>query len=128
MRLLVISDIHCLSKDIEKGGGYFGSTGSDFFVEERSSRRNPILAVLHACQKMSPKIDALICLGDLAHQSKRLPFMQAWNDLHQLSRELSIHDVLAVTGNHDVLSRAEDVLDAETRLEFLQTVNPDFPH
>ncbi|MGV1926551.1 metallophosphoesterase family protein [Agrobacterium tumefaciens] len=128
MRLLVISDIHCLSKDIEQGNGYAGATGSDFFIEERNARRNPILAIANVWKTDAPKIDALICLGDLAHQSKRLPFLQAWHDLHQLAEELAIPEVLAVTGNHDVLSRAEDVSDAEIRLEFLRTVSPDFPH
>jgi len=128
VRTLVISDIHCLSKDIEAANGYAGPNGSDFFIEERNARRNPILAIPHAWKAGAPKIDALICLGDLAHQSKRLPFLQAWHDLHQLAKTLDIHEVLAVTGNHDVLSRAEDVLDAETRLEFLRSVTPDFPY
>lgn len=128
VRLLVISDIHCLSKDIEQGNGYAGATGSDFFIEERNARRNPILAIPNIWKTDAPRIDALICLGDLAHQSKRLPFLQAWHDLHQLARELDIPEVLAVTGNHDVLSRAEDVSDAEIRLEFLRTVSPDFPY
>jgi 3',5'-cyclic AMP phosphodiesterase CpdA len=128
VRILIISDIHCLSKDIELGKGYAGPTGSDFFIEERNARRNPILAIPNAWKVQPPKIDALICLGDLAHQSKRLPFLQAWHDLHHLAKILNIPEVLAVTGNHDVLSRAEDVLDAETRLEFLRSVSPDFPY
>lgn len=128
MKFLIISDIHCVSKDLgSQSGAYHGGTGSDFYIEERSKKKNPIFSIEQALRDSDVSVDAILCLGDLAHQSKRLPFMQAWRDLHDLAERISCSHVLAVTGNHDILSRAEDVFDAEERMDFLKSVLPPFP-
>ncbi|PID46341.1 MAG: hypothetical protein CSB47_04505 [Proteobacteria bacterium] len=129
MRFLIISDIHCVSRELSKlNGGYHGSTGSDFFIEERSSTKNPIFAIEAALKDANMQVDAILCLGDFAHQSKQLPFLQVWRDIHDLAAVLDVKEVYGITGNHDILSRAEDVQDASVRLDFLKSVRPAFPH
>ena len=129
MRFLIISDIHCVSRELSKlKGGYHGSTGSDFFIEERSSTKNPIFAIEAVLKDANMNVDAILCLGDFAHQSKQLPFLQVWRDIHDLAASLDVKEVYGITGNHDILSRAEDVQDASVRLDFLKGVRPPFPH
>lgn len=123
MRALILSDIHCVSRDLMSvQGGYHGVAGSSFYIEERSPRRNPILAIGDCLLDQAGTIDALLCLGDFAHQSKKLPFLQSWADIKEIAETLKIPFTIGITGNHDIASRVEDVKDAEGRIEFLQSV------
>lgn len=129
MRFIVVSDIHCISKELNAAqGGYAGPQGSSFFIEERIPSRNPIMAIEQAVSDFHGRIDAILCLGDMAHQSKRLPMLQAWTDLHELGRRLGIADIIGITGNHDLLSRVDSIEDAENRTDFLKSINPRFPN
>lgn len=129
MRFIIVSDIHCMSKELKDvQGGYAGSQGSSFFIEERLPSRNPIMAIEQAVSDFRGSIDAILCLGDMAHQSKRLPMLQAWTDLHELGRKLNVPDVVGITGNHDLLSRVDSIDDAENRTDFLKNISPRFPN
>ncbi len=123
MRALILSDIHSVSRDLMSlPNGYHGVAGSSFHVEERSPSRNPILAIGNCLLDQAGTIDALLCLGDIAHQSKQLPFLQSWADIKEIAETLKIPFTIGITGNHDIASRVEDVKDAEGRIEFLQSV------
>lgn len=129
MRALIISDIHCLSRDITKipgGAGYHGIAGSSFFIEDRSRHLNRILAIESCLNDQVGAIDVMLCLGDFAHQSKQLAFLQSWNDIATVARSLKIPSIVGITGNHDIASRIEDMSDAEQRVDFLRSV-PNFP-
>ncbi|SIQ19010.1 3',5'-cyclic AMP phosphodiesterase CpdA [Rhizobium sp. RU20A] len=129
MRFIIVSDIHCMSKELKDvQGGYAGSQGSSFFIEERVPSRNPIMAIEQAVSDFDGSIDAILCLGDMAHQSKRLPMLQAWTDLHELGRKLNVPDIVGITGNHDLLSRVDSIEDAENRTDFLKNISPRFPN
>ncbi|WP_108820270.1 metallophosphoesterase family protein [Pseudovibrio sp. Alg231-02] len=127
MRFLVVSDIHCMSSDLEGANVYFGNEGSSFNIEERCPSKNPILALTKCLSDEELQVDAILCLGDFAHQSKQLPLMQAWNDLHHVAQKLDIQNVIGVTGNHDLLSRIEDIDQAQQRIDFLKQIAPPFP-
>ena len=130
MKFLIVSDIHAISEELvelPKEHGYHGLDGSNFLIENRNSTRNPVLA-LEACLKSHKgEIDALLCLGDFAHQSKRLVMLQVWHDLHEVADCLDIPVVIGITGNHDLASRVEDIDNAEARSEFLKLIRPAFP-
>ncbi len=129
MRALILSDIHCVSRDlvnIPDSKGYHGVLGSNFFIEDRTKHRNRILALEPCLEDEFGRIDVILCLGDFAHQSKQLPLLQSWNDIRHVAAALGIPKVVGITGNHDLASRVEDMNDAEQRLEFLRSI-PDFP-
>ena len=128
MRFLVVSDIHAVSSELVQADRYFGSPGSDFHIEDREKSKNRIFAIENCLSTWPKKVDALLCLGDMAHQSKQLPLMQVWNDIHELARRLDIRDVFAVTGNHDVGSRSDTLASVQNRLEFLKSITPQFPN
>jgi Icc-related predicted phosphoesterase len=127
MKILLVSDIHAMSREIEKLKGYAGPSGGLLRVEDRTTISNPILAVANALQDDNRPFDLLLCLGDLTHQAKQLPLMIAWHDLHTVAKKLSISEVIGIIGNHDVMSRADTPEDIEQRTEFLQCISPDFP-
>lgn len=128
MKILLVSDIHAMSRELLKiDGVYKGSTGSFFHAESRRKSENPILAIAEAVAKEHPDIEALVCLGDLAHQAKQLPLLTIWHDLHWLARELKISEIFSVTGNHDIDSRANTPEDATERVEYLKVLDPPFP-
>ena len=126
----MVSDIHAISEELKTlpdGRGYFGEAGSAFEIEGRTRGKNRILAIADCLKTEEREIDALICLGDLAHQAKKLVFLQVWRDLHEVAETLAIPLVVGVTGNHDIASRVEDFRAAADRIEFLKQVNPQFP-
>tara|TARA_R110002124_G_scaffold204464_1_gene370856 strand:- start:6306 stop:7490 length:1185 start_codon:yes stop_codon:yes gene_type:complete len=127
MKILILSDIHCLSAALKNSNAYSGTTGGSFYIEHRDSDQNLILGVADTIRQHAGKINALLCVGDIAHQSQALPLMVAWNDINQLAQELSIPHVLAVTGNHDVNSRISNIDDAIERIDFLRTMRPRYP-
>lgn len=127
MRILLVSDIHAMSRDIEKLDGYPGPSGGILRVEDRNSRTNPILAIPTALEGDEGDIDLLLCLGDLTHQAKQLPLMAAWHDIHEISKSLIVPEVVGIIGNHDVQSRADTVLDIDTQTDFLRKIKPPFP-
>lgn len=130
MKFLIVSDIHAVSEDLidlPSGTGYFGPLGSDFIIENRTVYKNRIMALKTCLQEYCGEIDALLCLGDFAHQSKKLVMLQVWNDLHHVAKHLNIDNVIGITGNHDIASRVEDVEQAETRTDFLKLISPTFP-
>lgn len=127
MKILVVSDIHCLSIALQKSKVYSGSTGGSFYIEHRDPGQNLIFGVAEALKEYPDRIDALLCVGDIAHQSQTLPMIVAWNDLNDLAKQLGILHVLAVTGNHDVNSRISNIDDAIERVDFLRTMRPRYP-
>ena len=130
MRFLVVSDIHAISEelvDLPPEYGYRGGDGSSFRIEDRNKTKNRLLSLEPCLESYRGEIDALVCLGDFAHQSKRLVMLQVWNDLHEVATRLNIPEVIGITGNHDIASRVEDIADAETRSEFLKEIRPRFP-
>lgn len=127
VRFLIISDIHAMSEDLEQLGGYVGRPGGRLRVEYRDKIKNLVLAIPSSLQDFRCKIDGLICLGDIAHQAKRLPLLQTWTDINQIAADLNIPQVLSVTGNHDKLSRAEDADKIEEMITYLQALYPMFP-
>lgn len=129
MRALILSDIHCVSRElmaIPNSLGYHGVAGSSFYIEDRSPTLNRILSISNCLKDEVGKIDALLCLGDFAHQSKQLPFLQSWTDIKEIAATLAIPVTIGITGNHDIASRVENMEDAESRIDFLRSV-PGFP-
>lgn len=141
MKILVISDIHAMSKDLldltestqpkpsgEAKGGYSGSTRGNVLVEERSTRKNRLLAIPNFLTEgdLSGEIDCLICLGDLAHQCKKGVLQIIWQQLNDIAADLKIPKILAVSGNHDV---AAHEVDFENGLpnDILKKLSPPFP-
>lgn len=127
MKLLVVSDIHAMSKDLLELKAYAGASGGIWRVEDRVIVSNPVLAIAHTLRDQSGKIDAMLCLGDLAHQGKRLPLMIAWQDLQHVAADLNIPKVIGVVGNHDIISRANNSSDIEDLKEFIQLLRPSYP-
>ena len=130
MKFLIVSDIHAISEELAKlpmDHGYHGQDGSDFRIEDRGPSKNRVLALKSCLEDQTGQIAALICLGDFAHQSKRLVMLQVWHDLHEVAENLSIPTVIGITGNHDIASRVEDIDKAEARSEFLKLITPNFP-
>lgn len=141
MKILVISDLHAMSEDLLKvcdgayprgtkiEGGYNGSTRGLYFVEDRSTRKNRVLALKKAINE-SPhagQIDALVCLGDIAHQCKRTVALAAWRDIADVAEDLGIEEVIAVPGNHDVAAHEIDFARGAPSA-FLEDIRPLFPH
>jgi Calcineurin-like phosphoesterase len=128
MKILVLSDIHALSKDLSKAhGAYFGEIAGEFFAENRLPTDNPIIAIGQLLKDEVGQIDALMCLGDMAHQGKELALLAVWRDIHDTASQLNIRSVISVTGNHDIKSRIEDIDEAKIRIEFLKSISPRFP-
>ncbi|MFN3259739.1 MAG: metallophosphoesterase family protein [Pikeienuella sp.] len=126
-RFLIVSDIHAISEELSKLNGYHGDDGSSFKVESRTPVSNPVLAIAECLKSKELSIDALICLGDFAHQAKKLVMLQVWHDLHEVAEALKIPNVIGVTGNHDIATRVDDMEEAAGRVEFLKQVKPKFP-
>jgi len=127
MRLLIVSDVHAMSKDLEVLNGYVGGSGALLRVENRLEIVNPLLSIRQALKSFDKPIDALLCLGDIAHQGKRSPLMIAWADLHHVASSLKIASVIGITGNHDILSRANNAEDVEDLTEFIRLLRPAYP-
>lgn len=130
MKILIVSDIHGMSKELRSlpsGHGYAGIGGSFFDVENRNKTKNPVLGIGQALRSEVDDIELLLCLGDIAHQAKKLPLLTVWRDLHDLAEELVIPSVISVIGNHDLPSRATSSSDAEGIVEYLPSLNPKFP-
>lgn len=125
-----MSDIHAISEELSKlpqEHGYHGEDGSSFRVENRTPSSNPVLAISECLKNDDEPIDALICLGDFAHQAKKLVMLQVWRDLHDVADALGIPKVIGITGNHDIATRVEDMQSAAGRVEFLKQIRPSFP-
>lgn len=141
MKVLVISDLHAMSQDLLtvsegaqlKGasiaGGYHGTARGLYFVEDRSPRSNRVLALKKAIEESqhAGDIDALICLGDIAHQCKRAVALTAWRDITDVASDLGIKEVIAVPGNHDVAAHEVDFARGLPGT-FLEEIRPQFPH
>jgi len=128
MRILLVSDLHAMSREIEKyEGAYPGRSGGILRVEDRTTINNQILAIEQALAEFENPIDLMLCLGDMTHQAKQLPLMAAWSDIHHVAGQLSIPNVLGIIGNHDILSRAGNLDEVEAITEFLQNISPSFP-
>ncbi len=127
MKILVVSDIHCLSAALKSSNAYAGTPGGSFLIEHREVSRNLIFGMADALSDWVGKIDALLCVGDIAHQAQALPMIVAWNDLNHVAVELEIPVVLAVTGNHDVNTRVANVNDAIDRVDLLKSLRPRYP-
>lgn len=126
MKILVISDLHAMSTELKNKDAYVGRTGGKLYVENRNPKENQILAMHKALSRYSGQIDILFCVGDIAHQAKKIVTMLAWRDIHDLSKSLGIKEVIAVTGNHDIASRPDDFEEDEPRA-FLHKLTPPFP-
>ena len=141
MKLLVISDLHAMSQDLltvcesahtngaSIPGGYNGSTRGLYFIEDRSPSKNRVLALKKAIEvsQHAGEIDALICLGDIAHQCKRAVALTAWRDISDVAEDLGINEVIAVPGNHDVAAHEVDFARGSPNA-FLEEIRPTFPH
>ena len=137
MRILVLSDIHAMSRELveldKKRGltpdakAYSGATGSTYFAEDRPKLQNRILAIGDVLQSYSGEIDALFVLGDMAHQAKTLAMHQVWHDAHTLGNSLGIENIVGIGGNHDIYSRAKSLPEAESLSDHLQSIIPQFP-
>lgn len=130
MKFLIVSDIHAISEELSvlpKEHGYHGGDGSNFRIENRTTIGNPVLAIKDCLTAHEGEIDALICLGDFAHQAKKLVLLQVWHDLHYVAEQLRIPTVIGVTGNHDIATRVDDLDNAASRVEFLKQIRPQFP-
>ncbi len=123
MKILIISDIHAMSKDLldltestqpkpqlKAVGGYSGTTRGLVMVEEMSVRQNRLLAVPKFLKenKLDDEIDYMICLGDMAHQCKKSVLQIIWQQLNNIASDLNISKLLAVSGNHDVAAHKVD--------------------
>lgn len=127
MKILVLSDIHAMSKQLYDKNGYFGAAGSSFYAETRDKIENRILAIPDILNKYIGKIDTVIVLGDLAHQAKQLPMVRIWDDIHFAAKKLQVKDIVGIVGNHDIFSRAESIEEAEDLRGYLKTIEPRFP-
>lgn len=126
MKFLIVSDIHAISGDLFKAKAYGDSRPSYCDVESNSTSENPLLSIPDCLETYKGKIDGLLCLGDLAHQAKRLPFLATWQRLHEVALQLEIPTILGVTGNHDKASRASDESDLEMQ-DYGKFISPSFP-
>lgn len=128
MKILILSDIHAMSRELEKlDGGYAGPSGGILRAEDRTPVDNQILAIEDVLLEFGQDIDLTLCLGDLTHQAKQLPLMAAWADIHTISANLGIENVIGIVGNHDVMSRASTHSEVEAITDFLQSISPSFP-
>ena len=130
MKFLILSDVHAISEELSKlpdGHGYHGEDGSGFRIENRTKFGNRILALGDCLKDQTGQIDVLVCLGDFAHQAKKLVLLQVWHDLHEVAQRLNIPMVIGITGNHDIATRIEDIDEAASRVEFLKQIRPEFP-
>ncbi|WP_162791997.1 hypothetical protein [Pseudosulfitobacter sp. DSM 107133] len=99
MKFLIISDVHAISEELSKlpdGHGYHGEDGSGFRIEHRTKSSNRILALGDCLNDQAGQIDVLVCLGDFAHQAKKLVLLQVWHDLHEVAQRLKIPMVIGI--------------------------------
>lgn len=127
MKFLIVSDIHAVSGDLLKANAYGSGKPSFCDVESTSASDNPLLSISTCLTSYVGQIDGLLCLGDLAHQAKRLPFAATWQKLHEIAESLGIPHVIGVTGNHDKASRGEDESDLEMQ-NYGRFIRPEFPY
>lgn len=126
MRFLILSDIHAISSDLHKLEAYGKNRVSICDIESKDIQSNPLLGVPIAARDFKGKLDAVFCLGDLAHQAKKLPLQETWRVIHQVAIELDVSLVLGVTGNHDIASRPEEFEELE-KIGYIRGLNPAFP-
>lgn len=128
MKLLILSDIHAISSELKKyPEAYSGASGGMHIAERRSSIENRILAIGDVGELRDKEIDAIVVLGDLAHQAKQLVLTQVWQDIHTLAERLAVDIVIGTIGNHDIYSRANSPQEAEDLRNYLKTLVPSFP-
>lgn len=127
MQFLILSDIHAISGDLLKSNAYGEKVPSNCNIESISSSDNPLLSISSCLSEYKGKIDGLLCLGDLAHQAKRLPFAATWQKLHDIAKDLDIDHVIGVTGNHDKASRDSEDSDLEMQ-NYGKFIKPSFPY
>lgn len=53
-----------------------------------------------------PKADLLICPGDITTGACTRSFVRGWEDLNRLKQTLGAEQLIAATGNHEIISRA----------------------
>ena len=126
MRFLVLSDIHAVSSDLSLLEAYGEGKVSSCDIESKDVQSNPLLGIPSAATEYRGKIDAVLCLGDLAHHAKKLPLQETWRVIHQVANELDVKLVLGVTGNHDVASRPENFEELE-KIGYIRNIQPPFP-
>jgi predicted phosphodiesterase len=68
------------------------------------------------------KADMLLCPGDITNHAAHDAFVKGWDNLKVLRDKLSAQELIAVTGNHEVRSRASDLMKTVGLVE--ETVDP----
>lgn len=115
MRIAVITDLHYVL-DTTKIPSSFRpqmANGQEF---------DPIEKLGDFLISHNIKANVLLCPGDITNQAAHAAFIKGWENLRALRDKLSAAELIAVTGNHEVDSRASDSMKNVGLVE--ETVDP----
>lgn len=132
LRLAVISDLHYDQKDADTTEPCRPSAAMN------GRAGDPMEALLNLLSAQGDSKDALtadyiLCGGDITNRASTNGFNAGWNKLKELKELLGAKHILAVTGNHEVNSRAGDtdnqIGNSDRALDPLAVIqkHPDYP-
>lgn len=121
-RILILSDIHMYDGAPSASGPSWVSS----HAVHQNPRKNPLTG-LPTLFDDTPKIDWILCPGDLADKNNPTCQNLAWTRLEELRKKLHARHLFATVGNHDVDSRhVNERNDLPT--DALRALTPAFPH
>lgn len=121
--MLVISDIHAVSREMDSAESYARTWTKDH------PTHNALTAAKEFVRNEGITADVLLCPGDLANLVDEDGMEYAWKDLQEIKDLLGAHRVIATAGNHDVI-RPEEGVDPksyEPNAALKKLVAPPFP-
>jgi Icc-related predicted phosphoesterase len=115
MRIAVITDLHYVLDTTTNPSSYRPqmANGQTFDPIERLGNFLTANAI---------KANVLLCPGDITNQAAHAAFIKGWENLKTLRDKLCAVELIAVTGNHEVDSRASESMKTVGLVE--ETVDP----
>lgn len=103
LRIAIATDLHYLQGD---DGGIYPQ------VCVSSSKIDPMAELIGKLSSVDcpirPIADILLCPGDITTRACVESFKKGWGDLKQLQSVLGAHELIAATGNHEIVSRGDN--------------------
>lgn len=121
MKILVLSDIHAFVAD-PKDSSYIPSRVQTGTPDNVASTFEQLVST-----DEFPKIDLIVCPGDLGDRANPTAIDYAWKFLQRLSDRLGKCPVISTAGNHDIDSRYQNnTFDAKGILNELDPLFPSY--
>ena len=120
VKIAVISDLHCHPET---------ALPLDSFLlcerMRRPAREHPIESLLELIRERKLSADALLVTGDITNKANKQGIISGWNFIKEVSAALSVSELVATVGNHDIDSRG---LHSEDPFMVAKSFSPDdFP-